>query len=60
MKLKELANENYSAVCDYISDNYEVPLIQQDEENKLSSEENTLLNLATAAVTDLTSDIKAR
>jgi hypothetical protein len=29
MKLKELTNENYSDVCDYISDNYEVPLFNR-------------------------------
>jgi len=61
MNLKELTNENYSDVCEYISDKYEVPLIQQEEENSdLSPEENVLLNLATDAVTDLTSDIKVK
>jgi hypothetical protein len=61
MNIKELTNENYSDVCDYISDKYEVPLIQQEEEESvLSPEENVLLNLATDAVTDLTSDIKVK
>jgi len=60
MKLRELTDENYADVCDYISDKYEVPLIQEDEEKRLSPEDDNLLNLATDAVTDLTSCIKEK
>lgn len=59
MNLTELTEENYMDVSDYIYEEIEGPLADcLSNGDKLTAEEQDLLNKASTAVTELTSDLR--
>lgn len=59
MGLKEMNDENISNIVDYMAQNIEDPLCNDEESGiKLTEEEKETLRLATKAITEITSDPK--